>query len=55
MILVLLKCLPLEKEQTFSTEKFTGVRINRFPRDSDHGEILDFLCTCGLPENKKMG
>ena len=34
-------------------EKFTGVSINRFPRSADHGEIMEFLVKCGLPESKK--
>ena len=41
------------KVQEFPVENFTGVCIKQFPRDMDHGNILEFLCTKGLPENEK--
>ena len=30
--------------------KFTGVRISSFPKDVDHGQIVEFLISSGLPE-----
>ena len=36
-----------------ATERFTGVQIKQFPRDIDHGEIVEFLVASGLPEKKK--
>ena len=41
------------KVQAFPLENFTGVSIKRFPRDIDNGDILEFLLTNGLPEDKK--
>ena len=41
------------KVQSFPLEKFTGVSIKRFPKDVDNGDILEFLITHGLPEDKK--
>ena len=35
-----------------NTEKFTGVSIRQFPKESDNGEIIEFLIKCGLPESK---
>ena len=32
-----------------NTEKFTGVSIKQFPKDIDHGEIIEFVINCGLP------
>ena len=32
---------------------FAGVRIRQFPKDTDHGEITEFLVGSGLPETKK--
>ena len=32
-----------------NTEKFTGVSIKQFPKDIDHGEIIEFVVNCGLP------
>ena len=43
------------KYQTFPTEKFTGVSIKHFPRDTDHGAILEFLCENGLPDDRREG
>lgn len=34
-------------------EKFTGVSLKQFPRDTDHGEIIELLVNSGLPESKK--
>ena len=34
-------------------EKFTGVSIRQFPKETDHGDIMDLLAGCGLPEEKK--
>ena len=35
------------------SEKFSGVRISRFPKGLDDGEIIAMICRCGLAENKK--
>ena len=32
---------------------FAGVHIKQFPREYDQGEVMEFLCRSGLPENKK--
>ena len=34
-------------------EKYSGVSIKQFPKNTDHGLIMDFLVESGLPENKK--
>ena len=34
-------------------EKFTGVSIKTFPKDTDHGDIVQFLIQSGLPETHK--
>ena len=34
-------------------EKFTGVSIRQIPKGTDHGDIMDLLGGCGLPEEKK--
>ena len=34
-------------------DKYAGVSIRQFPRDTDQGEIVEFLCKEGLPEDKK--
>ena len=34
-------------------EKYAGVSIRQFPRGADQGEIIELLCTNGLPEEKK--
>ena len=36
-----------------SPEKFTGVVVKNIPKDRDHGEIVEFLILCGLPEERK--
>ena len=36
-----------------SPDKFKGVSIKQFPREMDHGEILEFLVNKGLPELNK--
>ena len=40
------------KEST-TPEKYTGVSIKHFPRNTDDGLIMEFLIECGLPEIKK--
>ena len=35
------------------TAKYPGVSIRQFPRETDHGKIIEFLVKSGLPENKK--
>ena len=34
-------------------EKFGGISIKQFPRDTDSGEIIEFLVNAGLPESAK--
>ena len=34
-------------------QKFTGVTITRFPKNTDPGKIMEFLCRSTLPEEKK--
>ena len=34
-------------------EKFSGVSIKQIPRDTDHGDIMEFLVGAGLPDNLK--
>ena len=36
-----------------SPEKFSGVVVKNIPRETDHGEIVEFLILSGLPENRK--
>ena len=36
-----------------AVEKYAGVSIRQFPKDTDHGDIVDFVCRAGLPEEKK--
>ena len=40
-------------KQTSEPEKFKGVSIKQFPKDTDHGDIVEFLVTSGLPESVK--
>ena len=35
------------------SEYFSGVRISRFPKGLDDGDIIAMICRCGLEENKK--
>ena len=37
---------------TTAPETFAGVSVRRFPRDMDHGDIIEFLLEHGLPENE---
>ena len=32
---------------------FAGVHIKQLPREYDQGEVIEFLCRSGLPENKR--
>jgi hypothetical protein len=41
------------KVQPIDEEKYAGVSIRQFPKDTDQGDIIDFLCSNGLPEDKK--
>jgi hypothetical protein len=34
-------------------ENYAGVSIRQFPKETDHGDIIDFACRSGLPEEKK--
>ena len=36
-----------------SPEKFTGVVVKNIPRETDHGEIVEFLILSGIPEERK--
>ena len=40
------------KSFDINPERFTGVSIKHFPRDTDEGLIVEFLVKSGLPENK---
>ena len=35
------------------SDKYAGVVITQFPRGMDNGEVLEFLCRCSLPDEKK--
>ena len=41
------------KSHVPDTAKYTGVSIKQFPRETDHGKIIEFLVNCGLPESQK--
>ena len=34
-------------------DNYAGVSIRQFPKETDHGEIIDFVCRNGLPEEQK--
>ena len=34
-------------------EKYAGVSIRHFPKEADHGDIIEFLCRHGVPEERK--
>ena len=34
-------------------EKYAGVSIRQLPKEVDHGEVMEFLCAQGLPDEKK--
>ena len=36
-----------------ATEKFSGVCIKQLPKETDHGDVMEFLVRSGLPEEKK--
>ena len=40
-------------KQTSEPEKFSGVSIKQFPKDTDDGDIIEFLVNAGLPETLK--
>ena len=40
-------------KQVSEPDKFSGVRIKQFPKETDHGDIMEFLVNSGLPENLK--
>ena len=42
---------PVKYDQS-NSEKFTGVSVKSFPKDMDHGDIMDFLVKSGLPDSK---
>ena len=41
------------EKQVTEPEKFSGVNIKQFPKETDHGEIMEFLVKAGLPDNFK--
>ena len=41
------------EKQVSDSSKFSGVCIKHFPRDADHGDIMEYLVKAGLPESKK--
>ena len=41
------------KVQVGDPENYAGVSIRQFPKETDHGDIIDFVCRKGLPEDKK--
>ena len=41
------------KAATIDEQKFAGVVVTRFPKGMDHGQIMEFLCRCSLPEEKR--
>ena len=44
-----------QKVNSFPVDQFNGVCIKQIPRNTDHGDILQFLCENGLPEDKREG
>ena len=40
------------KKRFSNTEKFNGVSIKQFPKDTDHGAVIEFIIQCGLPAGK---
>ena len=34
-------------------EKYAGVSIRYFPKEADHGDVVEFLCSQGVPEEMK--
>ena len=43
------------KIPTCDLDKYAGVSIRQLPHDTDHGEVVEFLCKKGLPDEKKDG
>lgn len=43
-----------EKKVPKEPLQYAGVRIKSFPRDTDHGQIVEFLINSGLPESLKQ-
>ena len=41
------------KQQAASTSSFAGVNVKAFPKEPDHGAIVELLIAAGLPEAKK--
>ena len=44
---------PFKTTQVLDPSSFTGVRVSNFPRDTDHGMIVEFLINSGLSEGYK--
>ena len=43
------------KVPTGDQEKYAGVSIKQFQKDTDHCQFVEFLCKNGLPAEKKDG
>ena len=41
------------KQQAVPTSNFAGVIVKAFPKEADHGEIVELLVNAGLPESEK--
>ena len=41
------------RTSTGDQEEFAGVCVKQFQKDTDHGEIIEFLCKNGIPEKNK--
>ena len=44
-----------EKIPTPDVDKYAGVSIRQLPHDVDQGEVVEFLCKKGLPDQLKDG
>ena len=40
-------------KQVSDPDKFSGVSIRQFPRETDHGDIMEFLVKAGMPDSMK--
>ena len=40
-------------KQVSEPEKYSGVSVKQFPKDTDHGDIIEYLVNVGLPEALK--
>ena len=44
---------PVKTTSQQDPTKFTGIRISSFSKDTDHGQIMEFLVNSGLPDSYK--